>query len=186
MVPEYDRKEIREVIDGRDPARVVALLWGGDPLHSYASPIAFVVNELGLEVATGDGDTKQFHEPVVVPSHEELLARLKSEQGKRVASFLRKHVAVISDLISSDRRVGVTWSRHNFHRICNAIIENVAIKSTPLPAEMIGVGTKAAFEELGAALIERGSPELGAAIEEVRGDIEWMIGRPYADLADGN
>jgi hypothetical protein len=171
-----------------DDFRIAGLLWGGDdpdknppPFSSYASPISFVTEELGVEVA--HGDMEQLPEPVVVPSFEELLARLKSDQGKRVASFLIEHVPVISDLIYNDRRVGVIWNRHPFHEFCNAIIENVATKATPLPAEMIGVATKPALEELGAILVKQGSSELDSAIEAVRSDIEWMIGRPYADVA---
>lgn len=162
---------------------IMGLLWGGDSARNVilASPILNVMNELGIHIVTGP--TQQLQEPVVVPPAEELLARLKSDQGRRVSSFLVEYGPIVRDLIYSDRRVGVTWARNHGHEICNVIIENMAMKSTPLPAEMMGAPTQPALEELGAVLIERGSPALGSAIEAVRADIVWLIGRAYSEAA---
>ena len=161
----------------------MGLLWGGDDVRNLilASPILNVMHELGVQVVSGP--TQQLQEPVVVPPGEELLARLNSNEGRRIASFLSEYGPEVRELIYTDRRVLETWIRHHGHEICNAIIENVALKSTPLPATMAGAPTKTALEEFGAVLIERGSPALSSAIKAVRADIEWLIDRPYAEAA---
>jgi hypothetical protein len=162
--------------------RIAALLWGVDEatgMIGVATPIGEVNVALGIEVAIAQ--TQHLQEPVVVPRAEDLLARLKSNEGRRIASFVSEYGPEVRELIYTDRRVLEIWTRHHGHEICNAIIENVALKSTPLPATMAGAPTKPALEEFGAVLIERGSPALGSAIEAVRADIEWLIDRPYAD-----
>jgi len=146
--------------------RVVGLLWGGQLIpngEAYANPIDKVLD--ALELLIWIAPPQQLQKPVVVPPAEELLARLKSDQGRRISSFLAEYGPIVRDLIEADRRVAVIWTRNHGHEICNSIIENMAMESTPLPAEMMGARTQPALEEFGAALIERGSPALGSAVE---------------------
>lgn len=160
--------------------RIACLLWGGSGGISIASPIGPVMAQLGITVATSRADELQ--QPAVVPSFDEALARLKSDQGIRIASFLMEYGPVVRNLIYTDRRVGLIWARNHGHEICNEIIENVATKSIPLPAKMAGAPTKPALEEFGDALMERGRPDLRSAIEAIRSDIEWLIDRPYKEV----
>jgi hypothetical protein len=161
--------------------RIVALLWGGSPSNTLGSPIAVVMAQLGLTVATTAA--QQAQQLVTVPAFDGLLARFASERAKKIARFVAEYGPVIRELIYTDYRVGVVWSHYHGHEICNAIIENVATGSTPLPATIAGTPTKHAFEQFGAVLVKRGSPALGAAIEAIRGDIEWLIDRPNAEVA---
>jgi hypothetical protein len=161
-------------------SRVVALLWGGGTSFTLGSPIAAVMAQLGITVPTSVGERVQ--QPVAVSGFDELLAKLNSGRGRKIVSFVSEFGPVIRELIYTDYRVGVVWAHHHGHQICNAIIENVATQSTPLPGTIAGAPTKHAFEQFGEVLLKRGSPALRSAIEAIREDIEWLIDRPLADV----
>jgi hypothetical protein len=161
-------------------ARIVGLLWGGNTSVTLGSPIAAVMAQLGITVATSVA--VQVQQLVTVPGFDELLAKLNSGRGRKIVSFVSEFGPVIRELVYADYRVGIVFAHHHGHEICNAIIENVAAQSTPLPGTIAGAPTKHAFEQFGAVLLKRGSPALRSAIEAIRGDIEWLIDRSFADV----
>jgi len=158
--------------------RVVGLLWGASTPNGCASPIADVMSELNIEVATGI-------KAEVVPYRETLTGQLEAalrttEFGGSLWRTIRRSSARIRHQFHVTPRLLVTWQQMPQQAIAEAIATAARNPDTPIPATLGGDDTVEVVDRLRDAMRRYFSDaDLLEQVEALHTVIVNNIGQPW-------
>jgi hypothetical protein len=159
---------------------VVGLLWSIDAATEtlgYANLITNVCATMGITILTTGtpgtialGAVNVAEEPDVAMTAQPLdalVAQLeRSDAGRDVLAFFRRHNREIDELLRTNREVKVAWNRFYGPSFTAHLVKSARDPSHRLPAEIEGVSPVNLLIRMSVVLQEEGTPELAAAVDE--------------------
>ncbi|MFG6430103.1 hypothetical protein [Roseateles sp. LYH14W] len=164
------------VVDAQQ--RVVGLLWGASTPNGCASPIADVMSELNIEVATGV-------KAEVVPYRETQTGQLEAalrttESGGKLWRTIRRSSARIRHQFHVTPRLLVTWQQMPQQAIADAITAAIRNLDSTIPSTLGGEDTLEVIGRLRDVMRRYFSePDLLEQVEALHAMIAGNIGRPW-------
>ncbi len=177
-----------------DKAKIVALLWGGEPdtidstnkkKRTFGSHIETVTDRLTIKIATNSPEVvyQVGGEPKPHPAWARIYSDLSGTQrAKELVSLYGKHKEEIRNLLQHSRRFVVVWHRSHGPQIVRALM-NLAEKRLPfLPVEFEGQSWADCVDRIADALLDVGSHDLRTDVNRYLPLATQFGGRSYEEI----
>jgi subtilisin family serine protease len=105
-------------------------------------------------------------------------------RGRALLRLVSEHADEVRRLVNQHRRVAVAWHRAGGPGLVQGVLNAVADRSRPLPAEAAGLPLAAAMEPVLHAFRKHGSPALAAAVDRHADDLLALSGAPLSAVLE--